>query len=198
MTAACATMRRAARAALAAAGGVWALVSAPVVIAAWGGPLASIGRLEPWRSMGAAVDDAYVVFGALSGVSFLAIGLALLPDLRRAGWGGTALAWAIIVGAAVTTVSYVSTPADAPLHALWGAEGYWLVAIGLLGVPAAWTAGRAWPRWSRSLLALTLPVLVLGLLALGYYPHGPLVALALEAVALILAAPRAARDGGRA
>lgn len=185
---------RAARAWLAGAGGAWALLSAPIVVAAWGGPLASIGRLEPWRSAGAAVDDPYVVFGALSGASFLAIGLALLPDLRRAGWGGALLAWSIVLGAPITAISYLSTPVDAPLHALWGAEGPWLVGIGLLGVAAAVTAGRSWPRWTRALLGLTLPVLVLGLLALGYYPHGCLVTLAIEAVALILAAPRGPRS----
>ncbi|NHB84038.1 hypothetical protein G7085_03520 [Tessaracoccus sp. HDW20] len=51
------------------------------------------------------------------------------------------------------------------------------------------TAGRTWRPWTRVVLGLSLPVLAAGTLALQYYPHGSLVALATEAVVLIAAAP---------
>ncbi|MFE5408254.1 hypothetical protein [Microbacterium sp. NPDC056569] len=136
-----------------------------------------------------AVHDPYIVFGALAGLSFLAIGLALLPDLRRAGWGGTVMAWLVIAGAPITALSYLNTPQEAPLHFLWGAEAFVLVAVGLAGILAAVTAGSRWRLWVRIVLGLTLPVLVVGTLATGYWPHGPLVLLGVEAIAVILAAP---------
>ncbi|NHB84037.1 hypothetical protein G7085_03515 [Tessaracoccus sp. HDW20] len=54
--------------------------------------------------------DPYVVFGCLGAVSFLAIGLSLLPDMRRAGLGGRLFAWLILLGAGVTVISYLGTP----------------------------------------------------------------------------------------
>lgn len=135
--------------------------------------------------------DAYIVFGALGAASFLAIGIALLPSMNRAGWGGRVFAWAVIAGAAVTILSYFGSPVGSPLHKFWGAEAYALIAIGTAGVLAAITAGRRWPAWARALLASTLVVLVLGALALAYYPHGCLATLGLASAALILASPRA-------
>lgn len=176
---------------LAAAGGAWALLSTPLVAGDWGAAwVAELSLLEPWRALREAVDDPYIVFGALGGLSFLAIGLALLPDLRRARWGGSLLAWSVIAGAVVTPVSYLSTPAEAPTHVLWGSEGPLLILVGIFGVVAAVTA-RGWAGWVRVLLAATLPVLIAGLLATGYYPHGCLATLGIEAVALIIGAPRA-------
>jgi hypothetical protein len=180
---------RRARALLAVAGGAWALFTLPLTAAEWSWPwVATVSRLEPWRSLIGAVVEPYILYGALTGLSFLAIGLALLPDLRRAGWGGAVLVWAILAGTVVSPVSYLSTPAESPLHALWGSEGPLLVVIGLLGVLAAVTA-QGWPRGARILLGLTLIALVAGTLAFGYYPHGPLIALAIEAAALIVLAP---------
>ncbi|GAA1424835.1 hypothetical protein [Agrococcus citreus] len=185
---------RAARLGLALGGGAWALVSLPLVAAEWSWPwVAQLSRLEPWSAMRASVAEPYVVFGALAGVSFLAIGLALLPELLRAGWGGLVLLTAVLAGSVVSPLSYLGTAESSPLHGLWGAEGPLLVLVGLAGVAAAVTA-RGWPRALRALLAATLLVLVAGTLALGYYPHGPLVALALEAAVVVLAAPRRA-DG---
>ncbi|WP_306231825.1 hypothetical protein [Agrococcus beijingensis] len=180
---------RRARLLLALAGGAWALFTLPLTAAEWSWPwVATVSRLEPWRALIGAVDEPYVVYGALTGLSFLAIGLALLPDLRRAGWGGALLAWAVLAGTIVSPVSYLSTPPGSPLHALWGSEGPLLVVIGLVGVLAAVTA-RGWPRGARILLGMTLAVLVAGMLAFGYYPHGPLIGLAIEAAALIALAP---------
>ncbi len=179
------------RAALALAGGAWALLSLPLVAADWSWPwLATLSRAEPWTSVRTAVDDPYVVFGALAGLSFLAIGIALLPDLRRAGWGGVVMLVAILAGTVVSPLSYLGTPESSPLHWLWGSEGPLLVAVGLAGVLAAVTA-RGWPLAVRLVLGATLLVLVAGTLALGYYPHGPLLGLGIEAAVLILGASRA-------
>ncbi|MGM1029665.1 MAG: hypothetical protein ACQEWM_07290 [Actinomycetota bacterium] len=189
---------RRARLWLALAGGAWALLSLPLVAAEWSWPwIAQLSRLEPWSGLRAAVAEPYIVFGALAGVSFLVIGLALLPELRRAGWGGVVLLAAVLAGAVVSPLSYLGTPSTSPLHGLWGAEGPLLVGVGLAGLLAAVTA-RRWPRRLRVLLGATLPILVAGTLALGYYPHGPLVALSLEAAAVILGARRlAGGDRGR-
>jgi hypothetical protein len=182
---------RAACAGLALIGGAWALLILPVVAAEWGPSwVTALSGLEPWRSMRMSVDEPYIVFGALAGLSFLAIGLALLPDLRRAHWGGHVLAWSVLAGAVVSPLSYLGTPEDSALHPLWGAEGPLLVVVGIAGALAAISADRRWPSWTRILMGATLPVLVVGTLALGYYPHGPLVMLALEAAALVLGAPR--------
>jgi hypothetical protein len=181
---------RAWRAVLALLGGAWALLSLPLVAAEWSWPwVATLSRVEPWNSLCAAVDDPYVVFGALAGISFLAIGLALLPDLRRAGWGGIVMLTSVLAGTVVSPLSYLGTPESSPLHALWGSEGPLLVVIGFAGLLAAFTA-RRWPLQLRLLLGATLLVLVAGTLALGYYPHGPLLALAIEAAVLILGARR--------
>jgi hypothetical protein len=187
---------------LAGAGGAWALISSPLVAGDWGAQwIEALSRAEPWRSLRAAVAEPYIVYGALGGVAFLAIGVALWPALRRAGWGGRLLASLVLAGAVVTPLSYLGAPEGSPTHALWGSEGPLLVAIGIAGAITAATAPRRWPRWARLLLGCTLPVLVVGALATGYYPHGPLGTLALEAIALILAVPRdgvaRAPDGAR-
>ncbi len=184
---------RAARVWLALGGGAWALLTLPLVAAAWSWPwVEQVSRLQPWAAIRASVDEPYIVFGALAGVSFLAIGLALLPDLRRAGWGGVVLLVTVLAGSVVSPLSYLGTPPASPLHGLWGSEGPLLVGVGLAGVLAAITA-RRWPRPLRVLLGVTLLVLVAGTLALGYYPHGPLVALSLEAAAVVVGAHRLAR-----
>jgi len=193
---------RAWRVALAAVGGVWAAVTLPFPASAWGDWswlwIDDVYDYPVYAQAAAAVGDPYVVFGALAGVSFLLIGLALLPDLDRAGWGGRALAWLVIAGGPVTVVSYLNAPEGAPLHAVWGSEGLLLLAVGLAGPVAAVTAKRPWRPWVRVLLAATLVVVILGVLAFGYWPHGCLVLLAAEAAAVILAAPRGdpALDGG--
>jgi hypothetical protein len=184
------------RAVLAGLGGFWALAILPFPAAEFGVRMwdwAFHYRVYFWARE--AVHDPYIVFGALAALSFMAIGLALLPDLRRAGWGGTVMAWLILAGAPITALSYLNTPKTAPLHFLWGAEGLLLVAVGLAGILAAVTAGSRWRLWVRVVLGVTLPLLVAGTLATGYWPHGPLVVLAVEAIVIILAAPHAAGSG---
>lgn len=181
------------RAVLASLGALWALAILPLPATEFGVPSWSwVFRYRVYFWAREAVHDPYIVFGALAALSFVAIGLALLPDLRRAGWGGEIMVWLVIAGAPVTALSYLNTPKDAPMHFLWGAEAFVLIAVGLAGIFAAVTAGSRWSLWVRIMLGLTLPVLVAGLLATGYWPHGPLVGLGVEATAIILAAPRAA------
>ena len=76
------------------------------------------------------------------------------------------------------------------LHFLWGGEFFILVAVGASGVAAAASAGPRWGIGVRSILGMTLLILLVGTLALGYWPHGSLVALAVESIAVIAAAPR--------
>lgn len=99
------------------------------------------------------------------------------------------MGWLIVAGAPVAVFSYLGAPVASPLHPLWGTEFFALVAIGIAGGAAAWTAGHRWPIWSRVLLGCTIVVLALGALAFGYWPHGSLVFLSAEVVALILARP---------
>ena len=186
------------RVALAGAGALWSLLTLPLVAADWSWPVVkTISGWMPYAAIADAVGDPYTVFGILGSLSFLAIGIALLPTLWRAGWGGRVFAVSILLGALATALSYAGTPEDSPLHALWGVEGYALVLIGLAGIPAAITAGPRWPAWCRVLVGAPLPVLALGMLALGYYPNGCLVLLGVEAVAVIAATDRtAARPAG--
>lgn len=176
---------------LAGLGGLWAALTLPLTATAFGSlqwvwvfdyPVYVAAR--QWAS------NPYEVFGALAAFAFLAIGLALFPDLRRAGWAGIAMVWLIIVGAPLTAVSYVNASASAPLHVVWGGEFFVLVAIGLSGIGAALTAGPRWRMAVRILLGMTLVVLALGTLVFGYWPHGSLVLLAVEAIVIIAAAPR--------
>ena len=113
------------RAVLAGLGGLWALAILPFPATEFGVPLWTwVFRYRPYFWAREQVHDPYIVFGALSALAFLAIGLALLPDLRRAGWGGAVMAWLIIAGAPVTAISYLNTPNEAPLHVMWGAEAF--------------------------------------------------------------------------
>lgn len=172
-------------------GGLWAAVTLPLTATAfgftqwvWVFDYSVYVEARQWAG------NPYVVFGALASLSFLTIGIALLPDLRRARWGGAVMAWLIIAGAPVTALSYLNASDRAPLHFVWGWEFIVLVAVGVSGFAAAVSAGRWWAIGVRILLGMTLVILAVGTLALGYWPHGSLVFLALEAIAIIAAAPR--------
>ncbi|WP_374977065.1 hypothetical protein ACEYYH_04470 [Microbacterium trichothecenolyticum] len=185
---------------LAALGAAWALVTLPLTLSVWNpGPWLWIDDIYDIPGYAAAREwagDPYVVFGALASVSFLAIGAAFYADLRRARWGGTVMAWLILAGAPITAISNINTPVDAPLHCLWGAEAFVLIAIGLSGLLAAFSAGSAWTSGAKTLLGLTLLIVFVGTVALGYYPHGSLVALGTEAAIVIAVAPRDAAFAG--
>jgi hypothetical protein len=149
-----------------------------------------LARTDLYVALAEWAGDPYIVFGALAAVAYAAIGLALLPDLRRAGWGGLLMASLVLAGVVVGVLSYLGAPEESPLHPLWGAEAYLLMAVGAAGIAAAFTAGNRWPLWTRVLMGCTIAVLAAGTVALMYYPHGSLVAFGLEAAALVLGAPR--------
>jgi hypothetical protein len=176
---------------LAGCGGLWAGLTLPLTATAFGSSQwvwvfdhPAYVAARQWAS------NPYEVFGALAAFAFLAIGIALYPDLRRAGWAGSVMAWLIIVGAPITALSYMNASERAPLHFIWGGEFFVLVAIGLSGIGAALTAGRRWRIGLRILIGMTLVVLALGTAVFGYWPHGSLVFLAVEAIVIIAAAPR--------
>ena len=176
---------------LAGLGGLWAAVTLPLTATAFGSAQwVWVFDSSVYVAARQWAGNPYVVFGALASLSFLTIGIALLPDLRRARWGGTVMAWLIIAGAPVTALSYLNASERAPLHFVWGAEFFVLVAVGVSGIAAAASAGRRWAIGVRILLGMTLMILAVGTLALGYWPHGSLVFLAAEAIAVIAAAPR--------
>ena len=176
---------------LAGLGGLWAAVTLPLTATAWGSTQwVWVFHFPVYVSARQWAGHPYVVFGALASLSFLAIGVALLPDLRRAKWGGLVMAWLVIAGAPITAISYLNSRETAPLHFVWGWEFFVLVAVGASGVAASITAGPRWRPGVRIVLGMTLIVLLVGTLALGYWPHGSLVILAIEAIAVIGAAPR--------
>lgn len=185
----------------------WAFVLLPPQQHAFSGAYAmprwqfELNRLAPYE---AARDwlaangqpDFYLVFGAAASASFLLIWLATGPVFATLGWSGRVLGWLVLAGAPVTLLSYLNHPGDAPLRALWGAEAFVLMAIGLWAVVVAFAAPRSGaapaPAWERVLLAFTMPVLVIATLGFGYYPHGSLVGLGLEAAVLAAWGARAA------
>jgi hypothetical protein len=179
------------RALLAGLGGLWAALTLPLVATAFGSAQwVWVFDYPVYVEARQWAGNPYAVFGALVSLSFLTIGIALAPDLRRARWGGLAMALLIMIGAPITALSYLNSSERAPLHFTWGWEFYVLVAVGLSGIAAAATAGRRWRVGVRVLLGMTLLILVAGTLLLGYWPHGSLVFLAVEAIVIIAFAPR--------
>lgn len=117
------------------------------------------------------------------------------PALARLGWRGRLFGALLLVTGIVTFLSYLNHAAHTPLHALWGAEAFGLIAIGIAGVIAALAPRRLGVAlWERILIGLTLPIEIGATLVLSYYPHGTLVGLALLGTALAAAAPRADED----
>lgn len=140
---------------LAGLGGLWAAVTLPLTATAFGSAQwVWVFDSSVYVAARQWAGNPYVVFGALASLSFLTIGIALLPDLRRARWGGTVMAWLIIAGAPVTALSYLNASERAPLHFVWGAEFFVLVAVGVSGIAAAASAGRRWAIGVRILLGM--------------------------------------------
>ncbi|MFF2495222.1 hypothetical protein [Agromyces sp. NPDC058064] len=132
----------------------------------------------------AGLRDDYLVFGSAAALSFVLIWFATGPAFAQLGWSGRVLGWIVLASAPITVLSYANHPIDAPLHALWGAEAFALLLIGVwaLIVAAVAPRGRV-PLWERLLLAATLPVIVVATVVLSYWPHGSLVGLGLVAAA---------------
>jgi hypothetical protein len=184
------------------AAALWAFVLLPPQVAVWSGSdfptwIAAINALPVYdgirlRLISAGLGDFYLVFGAAASLSFLLIWLATGPVFAALGWSGRVLGWLVLLAAPATLMSYLNHPTDAPLHGLWGAEGFALMLIGIWAVVVAIVAprGRGIPGWERALLAATLPIIIVSTLAFSYWPHGTLIGLGLEAAALASWAPR--------
>lgn len=172
---------------------VWTLITFPLVASGWSWSWVSdVAALPGYRDviLGLGHSVAYALFGALGALSFVLIGIASWSPLVRARWGGVTLALAILLTAPISVISYFTIDPAAPLHALSGAEAYALIGIGIAGILAAASAGRSWPTGMRVLFGCTLLVLAAGMLALAYFPHGPVFFLGVEAIIWVLGAPR--------
>ena len=178
------------------AAAIWAFFLLPPQHAAWAGD-----DLPPWlevlngmpvydgirlwlQSMGQ--YDFYLAFGAAASVSFVLVWIATGPVFARLGSPGRILGVLVLVSGPITALSYLNHPTDAPLHGLWGAEAFMLIAIGVVALITAIAAPRrsGVRVWERLLLAATLPILVVATFVFTYWPHGSLVGLGLEAAAL--------------
>jgi hypothetical protein len=180
----------------------WAFFLLPPQQAAWSGAdspawLAALDSqpvydgIRLWlASMG--LHDAYLVFGAAASVSFLLLWFATGPTLLALGWAGRVLSLLLLISTAVTLLSYLNHPTDAPLHLFWGAEAVALLAICLWAMFLALAAPRGVaPVWERLVLAATLPIVVGATILFTYWPHGSLIGLGVEAAVLAAWAPRA-------
>ena len=150
---------------------LWAFVMLPPQLSVWSGAGApawssALDALPVYDGLrlslaSAGVGDLYAVFGAAASVSFVLIWWATGPTFARLGWTGRVLGWLVLCSAPITVLSYLNHPTDAPLHALWGAEGFALLVTGLWAVFAG-VAPRAEgiPAWERALIGSTLAVMV--------------------------------------
>jgi hypothetical protein len=195
------------RVAAAIGGALWSAFLLPPQLEVWAGRAASPAWIQPMQDLAvydglrdairaAGSHDFYMVFGAASALSVVAYWFALAPVFRGLGWSGRAFGWLLLLTAATIVVSYANHHAGSPLRLLWGAELLALLVLGIWGfVVAAATRdvdGASTPI--RVAFGLTLPVLIVGLLGLGYWPHGPLVTFGLlcayiAATGLAVAAP---------
>lgn len=187
----------------AALAGVWALFLLPPQLVDWAhGPGWAIALNDSpfYRAVHAlreslGLDDIYAVFGSAIAVSMVLLWWATAPVLTWLGWSGRVFSAVLLALAPVTVVSYLSHEESAPLHFLWGAEGFGLILLGVLGIVVA-VATRAdgvrW--WLRLLFGATLLIEVAFTWALVYYPHGTVVGLALQAGIICGLAPRAERS----
>lgn len=185
------------------AAGVWALFLLPPQVAVWSGAgapgwllrLDALAFYEGLRGAlhGVGLTDDYLVFGAAATLSFALLWWGTGPALARLGWRGRLVSALLLVTGLLTLLSYLNHPSDAPLHFLWGAEAFGLIAVGVVGAIAAFAPRRTRiPIWERILLALTLPIEFAATALLSYYPHGTLVGLAVVGTVLAGYAPRAA------
>ena len=181
---------------------LWAFVLLPPQHAVWSGAgappwIAAIDALPVYDGIrlwltSIGLDDFYLVFGAAASVSFVLIWWATGPAFAELGWSGRVLGWLVLLSAPITLLSYLNHPADAPLHRLWGAEGFALLLIGLWAlVVVIATRSMPPPSWERVLLGFTLPILLIATLVFGYWPHGTLIGFGVEAAVLAAWAPRA-------
>ena len=184
-------------------GALWAAFLLPPELLNWAGAdtpgwVQSVAQAPVYDAIATAgralgLSDPYFVFGAGVAPAFLLIGLSLYRTVRRIGWSGRLLAVLTISGTVLTPVSYAASGWDGAWGSLWGIEGPLLMLIGVVGLVAGVAAIRQTTRRSWAwLLAATPVVVVMSTVAFGYYPHGTLIGLGVQAAALSHLSP--ARD----
>jgi len=187
----------------AALAGVWALFLLPPQLVEWAdGPGWALALNDSpfYRGVDAlreslGLHDIYMVFGSAIAVSMLLLWWATGPVMAWLGWSGRVFNGVLLALAPVTVVSYVSHNESAPLHFLWGAEGFGLMILGVIGILVAVVTRAPGVRpWLRILIGTTLLIEVAFTLLLTYYPHGTVVGLALQAGIICGLAPRAERS----
>lgn len=181
---------------------LWALFVLPPQVLEWSGRggaadwvvamydgLGYRGLVRQLRLAG--LDDVYLIFGAAIVPSIVLVWWATRPALRALGWSGRALSWGWLAFAPFVALSYLNHPADAPLHLLWGAEAFVLLALFAWSIVVAIIAprGAGIPLWVRVLVGGTALFGVGGTLLAGYWPHGTMLGIGALAIALALWRP---------
>lgn len=184
---------------------LWALFVLPPQVLDWSGRAGApawvtamydglgyrgIGR---WLA-GIGLGDSYLVWGVAIVGSILLAWWAMRPASASLGWSGRVLDWGWIAFAVATVLGYLNWPEDAPLHALWGADGILLAAVLLWAVAAA-ILGREASTRIRVLTGLTPAFGVAGTLIAGYWPHSTMLGIGALAVLLALRRPAPAGPG---
>jgi hypothetical protein len=181
---------------------LWSLFLLPPQMVAFSGSsgtprwLRLLNNLDVYDALRDALDrlgwhDHYAVFGTAIAPAMALTWFALYPALWRLGWAGRAMSVSWGVLPPLTVLSYLNHPSEAPLRILWGSDAFVLVAIGLLGVVAAFTAprDRGVPAWVRVLAGLTAVVGVGATLLGGYWPHATMVGLGIQAAVIAVWRP---------
>ena len=179
--------------------GAWALFLLPPQLLAWydaPGWAVALDRSPLYRGVhqfvaGSGLRDDYLVFGSAISVSMVLLWWSTGPVMAWLGWSGRVFNVILLLLAPLTFLSYLNHADSAPLRFLWGSEGLGLIVLGVAGILAAmFTRAPRVKAWQRVLLAATLPIEVGFTLLLGYWPHGTVVGLALQACVLAACAPR--------
>ena len=181
--------------------GLWALFLLPPQLMAWydappwavalDGTALYRGVHQALAAIG--LRDDYMVFGSAISLSFALLWFATGPVLTWLGWTGRVFSAILLLLAPLTLLSYLNHPETAPLHFLWGAEAFGLIALGVAGLVAAFSRAPHVRVWERGVLAATLPIAVGSTVLFSYWPHGSVVGLAVQACVLAAFAPRQVR-----
>jgi hypothetical protein len=179
--------------------GAWALFLLPPQLIAWyDAPEWAVALDRSWFYRGVdqfvaglGLRDDYLVFGSAISISMVLLWWSTGPVMAWLGWSGRVFSMILLLLAPLTFLSYLNHADSAPLRPLWGSEGLGLTVLGVAGLLAAvFTRAPQVRAWQRILLAATLPIEIAFTLLLGYWPHGTVVGLALQAGVLAAFAPR--------
>ena len=179
--------------------GAWALFLLPPQLLAWydaPGWAIALDRSGFYRGVhqlvaGLGPRDDYLVFGSAISISMMVLWWSTGPVMAWLGWTGRLFNAILLLLAPLTFLSYLNHAESAPLRLLWGSEGLGLIVLGVAGILAAvFTRAPHVRWWQRVLLAATLPIEMAFTVLFGYWPHGTVVGLALQACVLAAFAPR--------